>query len=130
MSFACSTSSKLDRAQSRDCSLDLHDISLGEQALVQKIALQPGNRIACLPLPHFLIRPVFGGVIRGGVRAQPVSEAFDEGGPSSAPRPLGSHLHGGIDGEDIVSVHAHALEPVREGFFSKRCACALLRPGQ
>ena len=48
--------------------------------LRDEVGLQPGDRVAQLPLLQLAGQPVAGGVVGGGVRAHPVGERLDEGG--------------------------------------------------
>src|SRR3954468_3023596 len=57
----------------------VEEVVVGDAAAGQ-VGLEPGDRVAQLPLLQLAGQPVPGGVVGGGVGAHPVGERLDEGG--------------------------------------------------
>ena len=79
-------------------------------AAAREVRLEPGDRVAQLPLLQLAGQPVAGRVVGGGVRAHPVGERLDEGRALAL---AGGGERGpghGEDGEDVVAVDPDAGE--------------------
>ena len=103
------------RLEGRDAARDLLVDRLVEARLEEVLLLQIGDearqRVLALPGLDLLLGPVLGGIVRGGVDAEAIRDAFDERGAAAGARALdglaGRHLHG----EHVVAVHLNAGNP-------------------
>src|SRR5687768_751224 len=79
-------------------------------AAAGQVRLEPGDRVAQLPLLQLAGQPIAGGVVGGGVRAHAVGERLDE--RRALPLAGGGERRPGDsqDGEDVVAVDADARE--------------------
>ncbi len=88
---------------------------LGEEACLDEVLLEDGERIVAAPLLHLLPAAVEPVVIVRGVGVVAVGAGFDEGGSLSPAGPLGGLLDHPVDGEGLVAVDGHAVHPVAGG---------------
>ncbi len=99
--------------------LDLFFEGFIPQTFVFKVCLESLDRVPFLPLFHFFLRPVFGGVIRGRVAGHPVRVGLDECCSLTGFGFIDGFLGGGIHGENVVSVNQNAWETVGKGFLGQ-----------
>src|SRR5262245_26704190 len=87
------------------------------QAFLEEIPLfqigrEAGERVLALPLLDLGLRPVFGGIVGGGVHGQPVGHALDERRPVAGAGALHRRAAGLVHGEHVVAIHLHARKSV------------------
>src|SRR4051812_44566720 len=97
----------------------VEEVGVGD-AGTGEVGLEPGDRVAQLPLLELAGQPVAGRVVGGGVRAHPVGERLDERRALALAGGGQRRLGHGEDGEDVVAVDADAGEAEAGGPLEQR----------
>ena len=97
--------------------------------LRDQVIAQPQNRVSFTPRFHFLRAAITARVIGGRVIAEAVSHGLDKRRASAGARAVERFVGHPVNGEQIVAVHLHAVEPEGERFLRDGLRGGLLLAG-
>src|SRR3990172_4322154 len=93
----------------------------------RKMPGDPPERVFLPPGVALLLCPVPGRIVRGGMRPHPVGDGLDERRAAPGARLVEGVAGDLVDGQQVVAVHANAVEPVGGRFPGDRGRSRLLR---